>query len=268
VNRAWGRALLVLLTAVAGCGDSTVCGDGTHLDGTMCVASLPTQCGPGTQPQGGQCIPTDGGGAACGPGTHLEGGTCTADVVLSGNAARFRDVELTAPAEFVNIANAQLHEAFLTGETLVFVGAYRPRQDQLSVFGGGGQLHAGGWYDLDRTSSFDASVTTSAGTFTSQPFTFVMHAFGAVQSIELVDTVISEGTLVSPDGVELVQSGVLSGVLTPTAADRVYIESANQSLYDLMTALQITPDVDQDGNGSKESWTMALRFATEPVWLF
>src|SRR6185436_12051495 len=102
---------------------------------------------------------------------------------------------------------------------------------------------------------------------TSAPFTFQMKAFGAPQPIILLDTVISNGTMASPEGITLVKSGKLSGVLTPENAMNVFIQDANLNLKDLMQALNIAPNVDHDHNGSKESWTMAISFATTPVWL-
>jgi hypothetical protein len=48
----------------------------------------------------------------------------------------------------------------------------------------------------------------------------------------------------------------------------VFIQEANLDFLSLLQAVEAAPDVDRDGNGSKESWTFALSFATIPVWLF
>jgi len=260
--------VLAFVLCASGCSDELTCSDGTYLDGSECKSSLPDQCGPGTRPQAGQCVPDQGGGAVCGPGTHLENGTCTADIALSGNAARFYEVSLTAPAAFVSIANGPLQESFRTGETLMFIATYTPRQGEQRVFGGAGSASGSGYYNLDRATSFDTGTLVAGSGFTTDPFTFQLRAFGAAEPIELVGTVISNGTMIAPDGVTLVETGRLAGVLTPAAAQRVYIETANSSLHQLILDLEIPPDVDFDGNGVKESWTMALTFETIPVWLF
>jgi len=262
------RWLIFTWLVVAGCGEELICGTGTHAEGDQCVASLSPQCGAGTRLENGSCVPDSGGGAECGVGTHSEGGTCVPDIDLKGNAARFYDVNLTAPADFIPIANAPFHESFITGENLVFIGTYAPNPSQLRLYGGGGLLNENGSYTLDRAKAYDTAASIATGSLISAPFTFQMKAFGAPQPIVLVDTVISNGTMDSPEGVTLVQSGSLSGVLTPENAMAVYIEDANLSLYDLINTLEIPPDVDHDHNGSKESWTMAISFATIQVWLF
>jgi hypothetical protein len=58
------------------------CGEGTHLEGGVCVADggAAVTCGAGTWADGTVCRPyTTGTQITCGPGTHLEGTTCVAD---------------------------------------------------------------------------------------------------------------------------------------------------------------------------------------------
>jgi len=261
---------LLLAAAAAwstGCAE-VVCSDGTHLEGSECKASLSPQCGAGTRLENGACVPDTGGGAVCGEGTHLQDGTCVADVGFSGNAARFYEVSLTAPAAFVNLANGPLAESFRTGENLLLIGAYAPTDSDLRIFGGGGSRNPDGWYALDRREAYDSADTMAGEEFTSAPFTLSLSAFGAPTPIILVDTVITHGTIASPEGVDLVQSGQLAGAMTPEAADAVYIETANQTLLVLTQGLHIAPDVDHDGDGTPESWTVSLTFSTVPVWLF
>jgi hypothetical protein len=249
------------------CVPDTVCSEGTYLDGHECRASLSPRCGPGTRLENGACVPDEGGGAVCGPGTHLDGSTCVADLGVAGNAARLFDVSLTAPAAFVNLANGPLRESFRTGENLLFLGVYEPRSGAIRIFGGGG-VRNDGWYALDRDQSFDGAVVYSGDRFTSEPVVLNLEAFGASDPIRLVGTVISDGVITRHDGVPLVERGKLAGVLTPDAADAVYIESANQTLLELTRAVRVAPDVDHDGDGVAESWTMALQFSTVPIWLF
>jgi len=257
----------IVAGAAAGCTEPLVCSEGTHLEGNECRASLSPACGPGTRLETGLCVPDQGGGATCGTGTHLEANICIADVALGGNAARFYEVALTAPAIYVNLANAQLGESFRSGENLLFVGVYEPNQADLRVFGGNG-TRSGATYLLDRTRSYDSPIAFVGEKFSTQPFTLALYAFGASQPIMLVDTVMSDATTTSVDGVTMVQAGKVSGVLTPQAADAVYIEQANQTLLQLNRSLRVTPDVDHDGDRTPESWTMALQFTTVPVWLF
>jgi hypothetical protein len=261
-------AAALTAAALSGCTDDVVCADGTHLENNECKASLSPQCGDGTVLQNGACVPDNGGGAVCGLGTHIEDGTCVADVGFSGNAARFYDVSLRTPAAFVNLAQGPLAEAFRTGENLLFVGAYAPVEGEVRVFGGGGTRNTNGWFALDRGTSFDAAVTFDGDEFTSDRFTIPFNAFGSSTPIVLVNTIISHGKVSSPEGVELVDSGHLAGVMTPEAADAVYIETANQTLLVLTQGLHIAPDVDNDGDGVAESWLVSLDFATTPVWLF
>jgi hypothetical protein len=261
-------SLLTLLALVPACDDGTPCGEGTVAQNGECTATLSPSCGPGTRLENAACVPDNGGGAVCGAGTHSENGTCVPDIALSGNASRFFDVNLTAPADIVGIANGPFHESFLSGENLLFVGAYLPMQGQLRLFGGGGTLQADGSFSLDRTRSFDASATLAGGVISTAPFTFQMQAFGAQMPIILLDTVISNGVIGAPEGVSLLESGKLSGVLTPENAKNVYIESANLDMFDLLNSIDALPDVDHDGDGTKESWNMAITFSTVPVWLF
>jgi hypothetical protein len=102
----------------------------------------------------------------------------------------------------------------------------------------------------------------------SAPFTFSFKAFGAPQFIVLVDTVITNGTMDNPEGINLVRSGKLTGVLTPENAQAVFIQDANSSLLELMQSIDIQPDVDRDHNGTKESFTMGVTFETVPAWVF
>jgi hypothetical protein len=251
-----------------GCSEELPCGEGTHAEGDSCVGSLSPECGPGTKLQGSVCVPDQGGGAVCGPGTHSDSGTCVPDITLDGNAARLSDVNLTAPADIVGIANGPFHESFLSGENLLFIAAYQPSANVLRLFGGGGTLRDDGTYALDRASSFDASATFVSDVLQSSSFTFSMSAFGAAEPIVLFDTTVSNGTMESPEGVSLVMSGKLSGVLTPENAQVVYIESANQNMFDLLNGIEAKPDVDRNNDGTKESWTMSITFTTTPVWLF
>jgi hypothetical protein len=262
--RAAGLVLLVLL---AGCGEELVCGEGTHAEGDSCQASLSPQCGPGTRLENGSCVPDEGGGATCGDGTHLEGETCVPDIDRDGNASRFFDVNLTSPPSIVEIANAPLRQSFMTGENLVFVGAYQPGNG-LRVFGGVGTRAEDGSYLLDRSSAFDTPCTLDAQELTTAPFIFSMLAFGADEPMVLLDAEITNGAMVSPEGIQLVASGTLTGVLTPENAGAVYIETAGTDLRTLLDGASAAPDVDRDGNGSKESWRFALTFTTVPVWLF
>ena len=263
-------AMTLLLAAslpmISGC-SSLACGDGTHGDGKECLPSLPPDCGSGTKLVDGTCVPDSSGGAVCGTGTHSENGTCVPNVNKSGNAARFYTADLTDPAAFVPLTNGSFHDSFVTGENLVFIGAYTPTTTTLRFFGGNGSLNADGSYTLDHTKAYDAPASMTGNMATSEPFTFKMKAFGAPQDIILVDTVISNGVVDSPEGVTLVQSGKLSGVITPENARNVYLQDANLSLYDLMLSLEIAPDVDRDGDGVKESWIMGMTFTTQPVWL-
>jgi hypothetical protein len=251
-----------------GCSEELPCGEGTHAEGSECVASLSPECGPGTRLEGAACVPDQVGGAVCGPGTHSEAGTCVPDIELEGNAARLYDVNLTAPADIVGIANGPFHESFMSGENLLFIAAYQPSASVLRLFGGGGALRDDGTYTLDRASSFDAGATFAGNVLASEKFTFTMSAFGAAEPIVLLETTVSNGTMESPEGVSLVQSGKLAGVLTPEHAMEVYIEAANLNMFDLLNSIEAKPDVDHDGDGTKESWTMAITFATVPVWLF
>jgi hypothetical protein len=138
----------------------------------------------------------------------------------------------------------------------------------MRIFGGGGARNEGGWYALDRTRAYDAPATFAGGKFSTAPFTLDLSFIGAAEPVTLVEASIREGVVVDEDGIALVESGRLAGVLTPEAAERVYVESANLSLRELLLALEVPPDVDHDDSGSAESWTMALRFSTVPVWLF
>ncbi len=264
--------LLFLVSSVLlfapGCSQAMVCGDGTHGESDQCLASLSPECGPGTKLVEGACVPDSGGGAVCGQGTHTLNGTCVPDVDLSGNASRFYTADLTDPEEFIPIANGPFHDSFVTGENLVFIGTYTPSLSILRLYGGGGKLNADGTYTLDHAKSYDTPAEVINGVMQSSPFTFQLKAFGSPEAIVLVDTVISQATMGAPQGITLVQSGKLSGVLTPENAQRVYIQDANQSLFELMGALEIPPDTDHDGNGVKESWVMGLTFTTKPVWVF
>jgi hypothetical protein len=272
MNKLWGVwSVVSMLSAftAAGCGE-VVCGEGTHTESDSCVANLSPSCGAGTRLENGACIPDEGGGAECGEGTHAnDNGECVPDVDLSGNASRFYEVNLTDPVEFVPIANGPFHDAFKTGENLIFIGAYTPSADQVRFYGGTGSLDDDGTYSLDHDVAFDTSASgPTDGMMTSAPFTFRMRAFGAPQPIVLVDTVITNGTMGAPERITLVQSGKLQGVLTPENARAVYIQDANSNLEDLINALEIKPDKDVDHDGTKESWTMGVTFETVPVWLF
>jgi hypothetical protein len=260
--------LVPLVAAGSACDDVTPCGAGTVAMNGECVATLSPACGPGTRLENAACVPDTGGGAVCGAGTHSENGTCVPDIALSGNASRFFDVNLTEPADIVGIANGPFHESFLSGQNLLFVGAYLPKQGELRLYGGGGAPQADGSFSLDRTTSFDASATLAGGVITTAPFRFQMNAFGAAMPIILLDTTISNAAIAAPEGVSLIASGKLSGVLTPENAKNVYIESANLDMFELLNSIDARPDVDQDGNGTKESWTMSITFSTTPVWLF
>jgi hypothetical protein len=57
-------------------------------------------------------------------------------------------------------------------------------------------------------------------------------------------------------------------VLTPENAQNVYVEAANLTFLELLQSIGTEPDVDHDGDGTKESWRFTLTFATTPVWLF
>jgi hypothetical protein len=260
-------ASAALSASLSGCTD-VECGEGTHADSDTCVANLSPSCGPGTRLENGNCVPDEGGGAECGPGTHSEDGKCVPDVDLSGNASRFYEVNLTDPAAFIPIANGPFHDSFVSGENLVFIGAYAPNATGVRLYGGTGKLEDDGTYTLDHEDAFDTSATGPSGQMVSAPFTFQMRAFGAPQPIVLVDTVITNGSMESPDRIELIQSGQLKGVLTPENAETVYIQDANTNLKDLILALEIAPDTDRDKDGTKESWTMGVSFETVPVWLF
>ena len=251
-----------------GCVESTPCGDGTVAQEGECRATLSPECGPGTRLENATCVPDTGGGAVCGAGTHSDNGTCVPDIARSGNASRLFDVNLTAPADIVGIANGPFHESFLSGENLLFVGAYVPSEAGLRLYGGGGTLQDDGSFTLDRHTSFDTNAQIVSGMVATAPFTFQMQAFGAAQPIVLVNTVISGGVLDAPEGVDLLESGRLSGVLTPENAHAVYIESANLDMFDLLVSIDAAPDVDLDSDGTKESWTMSITFSTVPVWLF
>jgi hypothetical protein len=260
---------LTLLFAAPGCGDTQECGPGTHIDGESCVASLSPECGPGTKLEAGRCVPDSGGGAECGTGTHSEAGTCVPDIALTGNAARWIDVNLTNPAEFIPLANGPFHDAFASGENLIFVGTYAPSTGSaMRLYGGGGTLNPDGSYALDHTHAFDATASGPSGQMVSAPFTFAFKAFGAPQYIVLVDTVITNGTMDNPEGINLVRSGKLTGVLTPENAQAVFIQDANVNLLELMVSIDIQPDVDRDHDGTKESFTMGVTFATIPAWVF
>lgn len=95
--------LVVVVTALASCGPSRVCGAGTVerdgacvpesttecgqgtvlVDGT-CVPESTTECGPGTMLDGGQCVPEPA--IECGPGTALDGGQCVPTAQLDCGA--------------------------------------------------------------------------------------------------------------------------------------------------------------------------------------
>jgi hypothetical protein len=216
----------------------------------------------------GPCEVALDGGSECVTGMHCAGGACVADVGVSANASRFYDVDITAPAEFIPLAGAAFHDAFVSGDSLVFVGTDRSDPGELRLFGGIGTLNADGSYTLDDATSFVAAAHGSSGSVTSEPFTFQMKAFGAQQPIVLVDTVITDGAIDAPEGITLLESGKLAGVLTPDNARAVYIQDANLDLFDLINSLEIAPDVDHDSDGTRESWTWSLTFSTVPVWLF
>jgi hypothetical protein len=257
-----------LLPGLSGCSDALECGDGTHGEGSACIASLSPECGPGTKLADGKCVPDSGGGAECGPGTHSENGTCVPNINVAGNAARFYEADLTDPAAFIPIANGPFHDSFVTGENLVFIGTYTPTDTGLRLYGGGGTLNTDGSYSLDRSKSYDTTANVAAGSMTSAPFVFKVTMFGSPNPIVLVDTVISNGVMEVSGGITQVRSGKLSGVLTPEHAADVYIQDANLNLFDLINSLSIDPDVDGDHDGVKESWVMGFTFSTVPVWLF
>lgn len=103
---AFGLALLLASSGLVGCGDnvSTTCGEGTTLEGTMCVPDgSGADCGPGTELVGGQCVPD--GSVICEQGTvfDMESGQCVVDpsacaegTVLVGGQCVPEDETLTA----------------------------------------------------------------------------------------------------------------------------------------------------------------------------
>jgi hypothetical protein len=250
------------------CDRGSHCGEGTYLEDDECRAGIEPYCGDGTVLHDGACVPQAGAGGQCGEGTHLEEGACVADVSGPGNAARLYDVHLTEPAEFVALADPSLHSAFLSGTNLVFLGVYAPTTDALRVFGGGGTRRMAGTFALDRATAFDAPASETGGRLETEGFVFQLSGFGATTPVRLVDAAVTDAVTSAGAGVIRVASGRLSGVLTPAAADAVFIEQANASLLELLHSIDVPPSEDEDGDGSKESWRMTLEFTTVPVWLF
>lgn len=99
-------ALLLASLGLVGCGDdggnTTTCGEGTVLMGTMCVPDGPeVACGTGTVLMGGECVPD--GSVICEQGTVFEDGQCVVDdtacapgTVLIGGQCVPEDETLTA----------------------------------------------------------------------------------------------------------------------------------------------------------------------------
>jgi hypothetical protein len=261
------RALLCALTAAApsaGCAD-VPCAEGTHEEAGTCVANLAPQCGPGTDLQGGFCVPS-AGGAVCGEGTHSEAGVCLANIVAAGNASRLISAEFSAPPTLAPLAGGILTDALSTGEELVLVGIYEPVADSIRVFGGGGERNTDGSYRLDLNESFDAPAARNEAVIDTEPVALYFPAFSG-GSLRLEDARFTNLTVAATEGVQIATAGELAGVVTPENADALFIDLIDVTFLELLQNLGEVPDVDLDGDGTNESWTLALSFAAEIAWL-
>ena len=96
------------------------CGPGTYLDGGACLAIVVdadvVTCGAGTYLDGGACvaIPLDASTTTCGAGTYLEGGVCTideggtAEVVTIDPSAGTQDVPLGSTGSMLHVPTVAL----------------------------------------------------------------------------------------------------------------------------------------------------------------
>lgn len=275
MNRAGPAALLFLV--LSACEPALECGAGSHQVSDECVSSLHPLCGPGTQLLEGSCIPAEGGGdLPCGVGTHAQDDMCLPDVKSSPNAGRFYEVLFTYP-EPLALANDVVAEDFRSGKSLVFMGAYAPTPNVLRLFGGGGARTneddlSDNTFSLAGDLAFDTNTKSLGEDFTTEPFVLKIPLV-ADKPFILLSTVISNGKTdrigdaLHP--VRVIRSGALSGVMTRTNADDLYIEIVNQTFAELLLGFNVQPDLDYEEpkDGTKESWTISLTFVTEDVQL-
>lgn len=134
-------ALLLASLGLVGCGDdggnTTTCGEGTVLMGTMCVPDGPdVECGTGTVLMGGACVPD--GSVICEQGTVFEDGQCVVDdtacapgTVLIGGQCVPEDETLTADldeaAEPNDMAGAGQFTVPAVGSMTTIHGCITPR---------------------------------------------------------------------------------------------------------------------------------------------
>jgi hypothetical protein len=260
--------VLTVATLVApssGCNELE-CAEGTHEEGGVCVSSLTPQCGPGTALESGFCRPIEGG-ASCGAGTHEEGASCVPDLTASANASRIVNVTLQKPSILAAVANQPLNNALSSGDSLVFVAIYEPTDAILHLYGGGGVRNADASYTLDRAQGYAAPATRAAGLAETEPFVMLFPVLGDTP-LTLERTVLSNVMTQVVDGLEVAISGDLEGIITVENAKKIYIELGGAFLDTLLVQIGAEFDADYDGDGTLDSWTLALSFATEPVWLF
>jgi hypothetical protein len=243
------------------------CAEGTHEKSGACVASLSPRCGDGTELRAGACVPVGGGGAECGPGTHSEGGACVPDLQITANAARLIEVDILEPRILGQVATGPLNGALDSGDALVYVAVYEPFPAATRVWGGGGTRASDGSYILDGDQAFDAKATRSGTQLSSEPFAMYFPALGS-------DALRLERVAITNLHVEVLErgliplAGTMTGVITPQNASKVFIELANATMDETLLALGVEPDVDYDGDGTLESWTLQYEFFSEPIWLF
>jgi hypothetical protein len=242
------------------------CPEGTHEEDAACVANLAPECGPGTDLQAGLCVPS-AGGAVCGTGTHAEAGVCIADIALAGNSGRLVRATFSAPPTLAPIASTTLTDALTAGDEIVMVSVYEPVPDAIRVFGGAGARNPNGTFQLEPATAFDAPATRAGGLITTAagPIWFPAFSGGALllEAARMADL-----TVTTIDGLTIATAGALAGVVTPENAEALYIDIIDTNFLDLLQSIGEKPDVDHDGDGTPESWTLALTFETDVAWLF
>jgi hypothetical protein len=138
------------------------------------------------------------------------------------------------------------------------------------IFGGvGGRLDGEGAYALARDTRFHVGASRDDdGRLATGPFD-VHFVLGLGLDLALVDAELTAmATTSSTNGASVITSGDFSAVLTPEHADQVYLNPTFTLREFLVLFPGLLPDVDQDRDGSPESWRFKYHFETEVVQLF
>jgi hypothetical protein len=184
----------------------------------------------------------------------------------AGNSGRLNGGLMLAPPSLATLGSAALSEALRNGNALFFVAFHDPTGLAGRLHGGGADRE-GAVYRSAAERAFDAAaVATSSGLATAAPFRVPFPAIGT-SNLLLEDVVLSEVVVAADGGLALPRSGRLAGVITPAHAEELYIDLAGQTLRSLLESLGEPADVDRDGDGTAESWSLVITFTTEPAWL-